>query len=73
MFTEVYDVGRLLEMEFNITAICSLPTSELLLQLHSSTYLPATGGGFPLHCCKVPTSNLEDSRPTGKKRFLDPH
>ena len=56
-------------MEFNITAICSLPTSELLLQLHSSTYLPATGGGFPLHCCKVPTSIWKILAQLGRSAF----
>ena len=64
---EVYDVGRLLDTKFDITAICSLSYMELFQHFNTSAIrsrLPATRGGFSYTAARFPTS-------IRKKRFFD--
>ena len=60
-YAEVYDVGRLLGINFDITAICYSSSTELLaLQEQVYTFLLPEGVS-PTHCCKVPHLYQEEA------------
>ena len=64
MLAEVYDVGRLLDTKFDITAICSLSYMELFQHFNTSrirSTLSCYQRGFLLHCCKVPHLYQEEA------------
>ena len=64
MLAEVYDVGRLLDIKFDITAICSLSYMELFQHFNTSrirSTLSCYQRGFLLHCCKVPHLYQEEA------------